>query len=95
MLKFARANLEHRARACSGWMQRTHVSRVSAGAPGMSIGMNWIIRRVSDQQDVVWHNGGTGGYRTWLGFDPKKRLAAVVLTNSAHGADDLGYELLK
>jgi hypothetical protein len=30
-----------------------------------------------------------------MGFDKQKGLAAVVLTNSAHGADDLGFELLK
>ena len=93
MLKFARANLQTRGRL-QQIMQRTHVSRAPAGRADMSIGMNWIIRRL-DGQEVVWHNGGTGGYRTWLGFDKKKGLAAVVLTNSSHGADDLGFELLK
>jgi hypothetical protein len=34
-------------------------------------------------------------YRTWLGFDASRRIAAVLLINSTHGADDLGYELLK
>jgi CubicO group peptidase (beta-lactamase class C family) len=92
MLKFARANLQTRGRL-QQVMQRTHVSRAPAGKE-MSIGMNWIIRS-RDGQDVVWHNGGTGGYRTWLGFDKKRGLAAVVLTNSSHGADDLGFELLK
>jgi CubicO group peptidase (beta-lactamase class C family) len=67
--------------------------RILPGPTGF-IGMNWIIRR-SNGQEVVWHNGGTGGYRTWLGFDAKKGLAAVVLTNSTHGADDLGFDLLK
>jgi CubicO group peptidase (beta-lactamase class C family) len=91
MLKFARANLQTRGRL-QQVMQRTHVER----APAMkgAIGMNWIIRRL-DGQEIHWHNGGTGGYRTWIGFDKKKGLAAVVLTNSTHGADDLGFELLK
>jgi hypothetical protein len=56
--------------------------------------MNWIIRR-QNGQEIPWHNGGTGGYRTWLGFDKHKGRAAVVLTNSTQGADDLGLELLK
>ena len=93
MLKFARANLQTRGRL-QQVMQRTHVSRAPAGRADMSIGMNWIIRRL-DGREVVWHNGGTGGYRTWLGFDKNKGLAAIVLTNSSHGADDLGFELLK
>jgi CubicO group peptidase (beta-lactamase class C family) len=92
MLKFARANLQTRGRL-QQIMQRTHVERASAGPTGF-IGMNWIIRR-SNGQDVIWHNGGTGGYRTWLGFDAKTGLAAVVLTNSTHGADDLGFDLLQ
>ena len=94
MLKFARANLQTRGRL-QQIMQRTHVRRAPAAGPaGTSIGMNWIISP-REGQEVVWHNGGTGGYRTWLGFDKNKGLAAVVLTNSSHGADDLGFELLK
>jgi serine-type D-Ala-D-Ala carboxypeptidase/endopeptidase len=93
MLTFARANLQTTGRL-QQLMQRTHAERASAGNPNAFIGMNWIIRRL-DGQEVVWHNGGTGGYRTWLGLDKKKGRAAVVLTNSSHGADDLGFELLK
>jgi CubicO group peptidase (beta-lactamase class C family) len=91
MLKFAVANLQTRGRL-QQVMQRTHVERAPAG--NGFIGMNWIIRRL-DGREIVWHNGGTGGYRTWLGFDKQKGLAAVVLTNSTHGADDLGFELLQ
>jgi hypothetical protein len=29
-----------------------------------------------------------------MGFDAKRGTAAVVLTNSTHGADDLGMELV-
>ena len=36
-------------------------------------------------REVVWHNGGTGGYRTWIGFDTDAKIAAIVLTNSAIG----------
>jgi len=92
MLKFARANLQTRGKL-QQIMQRTHTERAPA-SNGASIGMNWIIVQRNGQQ-VIWHNGGTGGYRTWLGFDQKKGLAAVVLTNSTHGADDLGFDLLK
>ena len=92
MLKFARANLQTRGKL-QVVMQQTHVERAPAGN-NMFIGMNWIIRR-QNGQDVTWHNGGTGGYRTWLGFDKQKGIAAVVLTNSSHGADDLGFELMK
>ncbi len=41
-----------------------------------------------------WHNGGTGGFRTFAGFDPQTQTGVVVLTNSNTGADDLGFYLL-
>jgi CubicO group peptidase (beta-lactamase class C family) len=73
-------------------MQQTHVVRRSIGKD-MSIGMNWIIRSMNGRE-VTWHNGGTGGYRTWIGFDAKAKIAAVVLGNSAIGYDDFGFELV-
>lgn len=91
MLKFARANLDPGGGRLQRAMQQTHTARHPAGA--MSIGMNWLIRRVNDRE-VVWHNGGTGGYRTWIGFDKTRKVAAIVLTNSSTGNDDLGIELV-
>jgi CubicO group peptidase (beta-lactamase class C family) len=43
---------------------------------------------------VIWHNGWTGGYRSWVGFDPKRRTAVVVLSNSANPVEQLGEELM-
>ena len=47
-------------------------------------------------RDLIWHNGGTGGYRTFIGFDPIARIGIVVLSNAgtAAGPDDIGRHLL-
>jgi serine-type D-Ala-D-Ala carboxypeptidase/endopeptidase len=66
----------------------THVARADAGK--MKIGYGWHIR----DENTVWHNGGTGGFRSFAGFDKTKNKAVVVLTNSTTGADDLGFHLL-
>lgn len=92
MLKFLRANLDTSEARLPRLMQHTHVVRRSVGKD-MSIGMNWLTRSMSGR-DVVWHNGGTGGYRTWIGFDKSRRIGAIVLGNSAIGYDDLGFELV-
>ena len=92
MLKFARANLDSSGARLPRLMRQTHVVRRSIGKD-MSIGMNWITRSMNGRE-VVWHNGGTGGYRTWIGFDTKARIAAIVLGNSGIGNDDLGFELV-
>ena len=99
MLVFARANLgwapEGRGEPAARLirvMRQTHVTRRPAGSD-MHVGLNWLIRRV-DEREVVWHNGGTGGYRSWIGFDPARRVAAIVLTNASIGHDDLGLALV-
>ena len=94
MLVFARANLGDRPSApLSRAMRQAQDVRHATGRPGMAIGLGWHVR-TTDGTDVHWHNGGTGGYRTWIGFDRKRSVAAVVLTNSAEGADDFGFELV-
>ena len=47
-------------------------------------------------KDLIWHNGGTGGYRTFIGFDLLARVGIVVLSNAgtAAGPDDIGRHLL-
>ena len=43
---------------------------------------------------IVWHGGGTGGYRSLIAFDPETDVGIVLLMNSAAGADDIGWHLL-
>ena len=42
-----------------------------------------------------WHNGGTGGYRSFLGFDREARVGVVVLSNSSIGIDDLAIHIIE
>jgi CubicO group peptidase (beta-lactamase class C family) len=44
---------------------------------------------------MVWHNGGTGGYASFLGFTRDTEAAVVVLANSAKSVDDVGVGLLR
>ncbi len=44
---------------------------------------------------VVWHNGRTGGYASFVGFTPETEAAVVVLANSAKSVDSVGVEILK
>lgn len=42
------------------------------------IGMAWII---DNENNIIWHNGGTGDYNSYLGFDPTTGTAVVILSN--------------
>ena len=93
MLKFLDANLNPERgplRRAVALAQREH----AAATPSMSIGLAWLIMRTG-ADTIVWHNGGTGGYRSFVGFVPSRRLGVVVLTNSGGaGADDIGMHVL-
>jgi CubicO group peptidase (beta-lactamase class C family) len=92
MLKFLDANLHPERGAVQRAMAFAHQER--APADNMSIGLNWIIAHAGSDT-IIWHNGGTGGYRTWIGFDPSRKTGVVVMTNSGGtGADDIGFHIL-
>jgi hypothetical protein len=63
--------------------------------PDTEVSLAWHVRKTADGE-VIWHNGGTGGFRSFMGFDPKSRFGVVVLTNAAtvSGGDDIGFHLL-
>lgn len=60
------------------------------------IGMAWIIDKESG---IIWHNGGTGKYNSFIGFHPDSQTGVVVLSNLAPSdripATVMGIKLLK
>jgi len=92
MLKFADANLHPERGPLERAMAFAHQVRAKAG--NMGIGLNWLSL-YAGADTIVWHNGGTGGYRTFIGLLPSRKMAVVVLTNTGGtGADDIGMHLL-
>jgi serine-type D-Ala-D-Ala carboxypeptidase/endopeptidase len=93
MLKYLTANLRLPKCPLTATMAETHKPRASAGKPEMSIGLAWHIRK-EHGSEIVWHNGGTGGYHSFIGFEPKQQQGVVVLANSETSIDDLALHLL-
>lgn len=60
------------------------------------VGAGWIIDR---ENDIIWHNGGTGDYNCYLGFHPTTETAVVILSNLAPNyripATVMGVKLMK
>lgn len=94
LLKFVAANLGLINSPLAAAMQRTHRPQHDTGTPGLEIGLGWHILKRFDTE-IVWHNGGTGGYHSFVGFDMKKRKGIVVLSNSTNDIDDIGRHLLE
>ena len=93
MLTFLAANLDSNATAISADLRATHAARRPAGSPNMRIGLAWHRLSTADAE-IVWHNGGTGGFRSFVGFDPVRQVGVVVLSNASGNVDDIGLHLL-
>lgn len=54
-----------------------------------AVGLGWI-RYTSNQAEIVCHDGGTGGFVSFIGFNPKLKKGVVILSNST---EDWPHEL--
>ncbi|GAA2991731.1 serine hydrolase domain-containing protein [Streptosporangium longisporum] len=57
------------------------------------IGAAWVTLETKGRF-VTWHNGGTGGFRTWLGIDRAAGTGVVVLSATAISVDRPGFVML-
>jgi CubicO group peptidase (beta-lactamase class C family) len=77
-------------------MEATQKPRPAPGQEGLKIGLGWIVMKLpKTDQEVIWHNGGTGGYRSFLGFVKATKTAVVVLSNSDASVDPIGFDVLR
>ena len=60
----------------------------------MSIGLAWITSE-NEGQKIVWHNGGTNGFSSFMGFDPESKQGMLILTNSKLNVDDIAIWLFQ
>jgi CubicO group peptidase (beta-lactamase class C family) len=60
---------------------------------GERIGLFWVTSEERGRQ-VTWHNGATGGFRSYLGLDREAGRAVVVLSASSLGVEDAALDLL-
>ena len=92
LAKFVRANLNLTKTDLADAFAAARKPQREAGA-NMKIGLNWHILAGSTGE-IVWHNGGTGGFHSFIGFAPTQTRGIVVLTNSTESIDDIGFNFL-
>ena len=97
-------NLAVFAEAATGPLVRaaalTRVPRHDVGP--MKVGLGWVVlpggsgpRTLGMPHDLLTHDGGTGGYRSFVAVVPASGAAVVVLTNQARGVTGLGLQLVR
>lgn len=95
LLTFLAANLGYTTSPLAPAMKAMLEVRRPTGTAGLEVALGWHVL-TAHGHEIIWHNGGTAGYRTFIGFDRAARTGVVVLSNAgtAAGPDDIGRHLL-
>lgn len=62
--------------------------------PAVRIGAAWIVTDRRERGVLTWHNGGTGGFRSYLGLLRQQQRAVVALGATTHALDSLALRVL-
>lgn len=93
MVKYLSANMGLTKTNLYPAMQLSHQNTRAEGA-NPKVGLGWHLLPMNDKE-IIWHNGGTGGYRSYIGFIKGENKGVVVLSNSNVSIDDIGFHLLE
>ncbi|WP_229076644.1 serine hydrolase [Actinoplanes sp. DH11] len=62
--------------------------------PFLTARLGWMSRRLQGGQVQIFHNGGTGGFTSFVGFDPAKRVGVIALSDTQRSVDTPAFALL-
>ena len=61
----------------------------------LQVGLGWFLSPVrSSGHPALWHNGGTGGFASYVALLPAAQAGVVVLADTARSVDRLAVGLL-
>jgi len=90
MLLFLKAHMNSESKA----YQLTHQPSLEI-VKNTSVGLGWIL-----EDETIWHNGSTQGFSSFLGFEKKRHIGVVILSNYrsrlfASNPDQIGTDILQ
>lgn len=97
------ADLRRFLRVCMGLEQTSTSNAVKISTQAVSreserreVGLGWF-RAIDKElgQAMIWHNGGTGGFRAHLSFTEDGQAGVAILCNASVDVDQLGFRLLR
>jgi serine-type D-Ala-D-Ala carboxypeptidase/endopeptidase len=94
LLSFVQAHLQPFGSPLRPAIQLAREPRATANRQ-LSVALGWHVLERRQGTPWWWHNGGTGGFFSFVGFDPVASVGVVVLSNTARSVDRLGAALLQ
>ncbi len=95
MMKFLKANMGLVSTPFDAAIELSH-QEIYKENDYRSMGMNWIRDDERDlSRHILWHNGGTGGYKSYLGFTEDCQFGVFALSNASINVDGMGERMIK
>lgn len=93
MARFLAANLDSTLGPAALDLAAAHSPLRNTDTPQMRIGLAWLTLNQFGNP-LVWHNGQTGGYHSYIGIDRFNNRGVVILANFSKSIDDIGFHWL-
>ena len=95
MLKYLIANMHPEKTTLEKAIQASHRELLKVDDK-TTVGMNWHRTEVKKvPSTVIWHNGGTGGFSSFIGFTEDQNYGVLILSNTGELVDSLALSLLQ
>jgi CubicO group peptidase (beta-lactamase class C family) len=95
MLSYIRANADSTSAPLGATLALTHGMRRAGSTPAVSLGLAWHRLLLPSGYVIVFHDGGTGGYRSFVGYSERTGAGVVVLANTSTSVTEIGFRLLE
>jgi D-alanyl-D-alanine-carboxypeptidase/D-alanyl-D-alanine-endopeptidase len=91
MLKYLAANMAS-AGPLADDVRAVQAPRRDAASADDRIGLVW---HTLTKSRIIWHNGQTGGYHSFIGISADRTRGIVILSNVSVSIDDIGFHWLE
>jgi D-alanyl-D-alanine-carboxypeptidase/D-alanyl-D-alanine-endopeptidase len=93
LLTFAAANLDFIQSDLSPAMELTHAKQAKKDGNNGYVTLCWTLWDDYGKY-ILFKDGGTPGFRTFIGIDKKNKFGVVVLSNTDNGVTDIGTHII-
>lgn len=101
LVKFIKANISTDSKYLSEIFELSHQPKVDIKQPyearkNSTVGYGWTISPISIDKNypIVWSSGQTGGYSCFIAFNKELDLGIVLMANSSHRLDEIGFDII-
>ncbi len=97
MLKFLSANITQKKNYITGILDYTHNGRIKLSSKTKKeseIALGWKIDDLNYKNRMVWQDGATNGFASYIGFVETIHFGVIILSSNNSSVTKLGEEIL-